>query len=83
MSVETQKEWLATQLKGHMQCTECQCYPECRTDCPDNLKCHERLPVYDDTLPPDLRALIVEVRRLREIERRVADLDLANRFYDV
>jgi hypothetical protein len=83
MSKETQAAWFATQLKGHPLCTECQCYPECRKDCPDNLRCHERMPVYDDTLPKDLRALIVEVRRLREIERQVNELDLANRFFDV
>jgi hypothetical protein len=24
----------------------CQCYPECRVDCPDSAKCLEMLPVY-------------------------------------
>lgn len=33
-------------LKAFPNCVECQCYPECRNDCPDYLQCLERLPVY-------------------------------------
>lgn len=33
-------------IKGHPCCEECQCYPECRSDCQDHLQCVERLPVY-------------------------------------
>jgi hypothetical protein len=35
-------------IKMHPLCAECQCYPECRTDCPEHLRCLERLPVYRD-----------------------------------
>jgi hypothetical protein len=42
-------------FKGFPECEECQCYPECRADCPDHLKCLERLPEYRPRfgLPPD------------------------------
>jgi hypothetical protein len=39
-------ECIANGLKGFPDCRECQCYPECRIDCPDHLKCLERLPEY-------------------------------------
>lgn len=33
-------------INGFPECAECQCYPECRTDCPDHALCLERLPEY-------------------------------------
>lgn len=33
-------------LLAFPNCKECQCYPECRTDCPNHLQCLERLPGY-------------------------------------
>jgi hypothetical protein len=33
-------------IKMHPGCEVCQCYPECRIDCPDHLKCLDALPVY-------------------------------------
>lgn len=33
-------------LKAFSDCQPCQCYPECRIDCPDHRQCLERLPVY-------------------------------------
>lgn len=33
-------------LKAFPECAECQCYPECRMDCPDWRECLERLPEY-------------------------------------
>lgn len=41
-------------IKSHPDCKECQCYPECRMDCPDWRQCLERLPVYRQRcgLPP-------------------------------
>lgn len=33
-------------LKGFPDCAVCQCYPECRKDCPDHLQCLNRLPEY-------------------------------------
>lgn len=30
-------------IKMHLQCESCQCYPECRNDCPDFPKCAVRL----------------------------------------
>lgn len=38
--------WLAQGLKGFPECPECQCYPECRKDCPDRAECLKRLPEY-------------------------------------
>lgn len=33
-------------FKGFPDCEECQCYPECRIDCPDHRECLKRLPEY-------------------------------------
>lgn len=33
-------------LKGFPDCEECQCYPECRVDCPDHKACMQKLPEY-------------------------------------
>ena len=38
-------------LKGYPRCAECQCYPECRLDCPDHLACAARLPEYQHLFP--------------------------------
>ena len=35
-------------LKGFPECAECQCYPECRNDCPNHLECVKRLPIYHE-----------------------------------
>lgn len=41
-------------IKSYPECEVCQCYPECRNDCPDWRQCVERLPVYRERcgLPP-------------------------------
>jgi hypothetical protein len=41
--VHREPSWITNGLKGFPECEECQCYPECRIDCPDNEKCLERL----------------------------------------
>lgn len=33
-------------FKAFPNCTICQCYPECRVDCPDHQSCLDRLPEY-------------------------------------
>lgn len=51
-------------IKQHLLCDECQCYPECRKDCPDYLQCVRRLPEYAERVfgpdkaswPPEVRA---------------------------
>lgn len=37
---------IAGGLKVFPECTECQCYPECRADCADHMECLGRLPEY-------------------------------------
>lgn len=45
------RAFLEDGLKGYPDCEECQCYPECRTDCPDHLKCAAQMPEYQDLFP--------------------------------
>lgn len=33
-------------IKQWPECSGCQCYPECRRDCPDSQKCYESMPEY-------------------------------------
>jgi len=33
-------------LKGHPRCEICQCYPECRRDCPDWKRCYRKMREY-------------------------------------
>jgi hypothetical protein len=37
-------------IKSHPGCAACQCYPECRIDCPDRERCLDRLPGYQTKL---------------------------------
>lgn len=46
-------------IKDWPDCTECQCYPECRNDCPDWVACYERLPVYHN---PKTDALVRDIK---------------------
>lgn len=33
-------------IKAHALCHGCQCYPECRNDCPDSAECYDAMPEY-------------------------------------
>lgn len=56
-------------FKGFPDCDSCQCYPECRNDCPDHLKCVERLPEYGERVfGPDKETWPAKVRE--EWDRR-------------
>lgn len=56
------RDVIASGFKGFPDCEECQCYPECRNDCPDYLQCVRRLPEYAERVfgsdqkawPPEL-----------------------------
>jgi len=40
------RDVIAAGFQGFHDCEVCQCYPECRCDCPDHLQCVRRLPEY-------------------------------------
>lgn len=52
-------------LKAFPDCQECQCYPECRTDCPDRIACMARLPEYKPQTVAEARALLALRRAAR------------------
>jgi hypothetical protein len=56
---------VAMGFKGFPDCPECQCYPECRVDCPDREKCLDALPHYQTKLDRAKR-YAADVRKRRE-----------------
>jgi hypothetical protein len=54
-------------LKAFPECKECQCYPECRIDCPDHGDCLLRLPGY-------LKVMNIDINRTYSDNTHGSDL---------
>lgn len=56
---------VARGFKGFPECDVCQCYPECRCDCPEHLQCVQRMPEYAERVfGPDLATWPADLRKV-------------------
>jgi hypothetical protein len=59
---------VADGYQGFPECEACQCYPECRNDCPNYLECVRRLPEYAERVfGSDKGAWPADVRKAWEV----------------